>query len=122
MADGAVNGATSGTNEETSETAKQGDESADAKYEGDSEPSLPEQAGRGQSKGGRHEPANLEEKLAMEEAMTNPQKGRELKGLNTDPRWPAEEGWKKWSQNVNGHEIHYEYNPLTGEIDDVKLK
>lgn len=34
--------------------------------------------------GGRHGPANLNEKLAMEEAMTNPEIGRELKGLNTD--------------------------------------
>lgn len=87
-----------------------------------SEAKLPEQAGRGQSRGGRHEPANLKEKLAMEEAMTNPKNGRELVGKNTDPRWPAEEGWKKYTQNVNGHEIHYEYNPLTGQIDDVKLK
>ena len=90
--------------------------------EGDSGTDLPEQAGRGQSKGGRHEPANLNEKLSMEEAMTNPENGMKLEGKNTDPRWPAEEGWEKWSQNVNGNEIHYEYNPLTGEIDDVKIK
>ena len=58
----------------------------------------------------------------MEEAMTNPDNGRELVGKNTDPRWPASEGWKKWTQNVNGVEIHYEYNTETGEIDDVKIK
>lgn len=83
---------------------------------------LPQQAGRGQSKGGRHEPLNLKEQLAMEEVLTNPSKGIVLVGKNTDPRWPAEEGWVKKTQNVNGYEIHYEYNPRTGEVDDVKFK
>lgn len=83
---------------------------------------LPSQAGRGKSRGGQHEPTNLREKLAMEEVMTNPAKGMSLEGKNTDPRWPAEEGWEKWVQNVNGIEIHYQYNPITGEFDDVKIK
>lgn len=83
---------------------------------------LPKQEGRGQSKGGKHVPETLEEKLAMEEAMSNPENGKTLDGLNTDPRWPASEGWEKKVQNVNGHEIHYQYNPRTGAIDDVKLK
>ena len=80
------------------------------------------QAGRGQSKGGKHVPENLKEELGMEEVISNPENGRELVGKNTDKRWPANEGWEKWVQNVNGVEIHYEYNPLTGEIDDVKIK
>ena len=75
---------------------------------GESNADLPQQAGKGQSRGGRHEPANLNEKLAMEEAMTNPESGMSLEGKNTDPRWPAEEGWEKWVQNVNGYEIHYQ--------------
>lgn len=83
---------------------------------------LPKQAKRGQSKGGKHEPTNLNEKLAMEEAMTNPENGMRLEGRNNDSRWPKEEGWEKRTQNVNGYEIHYEYNPLSREIDDVKLK
>lgn len=83
---------------------------------------IPIQAGRGQSKGGRHEPVNLQEQLAMETVLTNPGDGIVLLGKNTDPRWPAEEGWLKKTQNVNGYEIHYEYNPRTGEIDDVKIK
>ena len=83
---------------------------------------LPKQEGRGQSKGGKHDPETLEEELAMEEAMTNPGKGKELKGRNTDPRWPEDEGWEKWTQNVNGEEVHYQYNPKTGAIDDVKIK
>ena len=83
---------------------------------------LPKQEGRGQSKGGKHKQETLEEELAMEEAMTNPEKGKELKGKNTDPRWPEDEGWEKRTQNINGEEVHYQYNPKTGAIDDVKLK
>ena len=96
-----------------------------AKTEGDGgaeEKQLPKQEGRGQSKGGRHEPENLEEELAMEEAMSNPQNGKVLEGKNTDPRWLAEEGWEKMTQNVKGKEIHYQYNPKTGQIDDFKFK
>ncbi|MDT2239352.1 hypothetical protein P7H22_01580 [Paenibacillus larvae] len=54
----------------------------------------PKVAGRGQSKGG-HQPTNLKERLAMEEAMSNPAAGKTLEGKNTDPRWPASEGWVK---------------------------
>ncbi|MBC2826890.1 hypothetical protein EYY47_03600 [Enterococcus faecalis] len=75
-----------------------------------------------QSKGGRHIPKTLKEELAMYEAMANPGNGRELKGKNTDPRWPAKEGWKKTTQHINGVEVHYQYNPKTGAIDDVKIK
>ena len=86
------------------------------------ETELPKQEGRGESKGGKHEPENLKEKLAMEEVMSNPESGKILKGKNTDPRWPASEGWEKRAKNVNGVEVHYEYNPKTGQIDDVKIK
>ena len=81
----------------------------------------PKVAGRGQSKGG-HQPTNLKERLAMEEAMSNPAAGKTLEGKNTDPRWPASEGWVKKAQNVNGVEVHYQYNPKTREIDDFKIK
>lgn len=77
--------------------------------------------GRGQSKGG-HQPGNLKEQLAVEEAMSNPGAGKVLEGKNTDPRWPANEGWIKKAQNVNGVEVHYQYNPKTGQIDDFKIK
>ncbi len=83
---------------------------------------LDEQVKIGQSRGGRHEPHDLKEQLAMEEVIRNPTAGRELVGKNTDPRWPSSEGWKKYSQNINGVEVHYNYNPLTGAIDDVKIK
>jgi hypothetical protein len=39
-----------------------------------------------------------------------------------DARWPASEGWVKMSQNVNGVEIHYVKNTLTGEFSDFKFK
>lgn len=82
---------------------------------------LPKQANHGVSKGGRHYPKNLEEKLAMEEVMTDPSNGKIL-DLSNDGRWPKSEGWVKMVQNVNGYEIHYQYNLITKEIDDVKLK
>ena len=58
----------------------------------------------------------------MEEVISNPENGMELEGRNNDKRWPKEEGWGKWVQNVNGVEIHYQFNPSTGEVDDVKIK
>lgn len=70
---------------------------------------------------GRTAPANLTEKLAMEEVMSDP------KGTNTgltlkDPTWPASQGWVKMSQNVNGVEIHWVENTITGAVDDFKFK
>ncbi|MHC2148959.1 hypothetical protein ACVI9W_004941 [Pseudomonas sp. 210_17 TE3656] len=71
---------------------------------------------------GRSTPANLNEKLAMEQAMSNPTAGRPLPVPMTDPRWPAADGWVKSAQNINGIEIHYVRNSKTGAIDDFKLK
>ena len=31
-------------------------------------------------------------------------------------------GWVKKAQNVNGVEIHYNYNEITGKYDDFKFK
>ncbi|OJG93137.1 hypothetical protein RV15_GL001169 [Enterococcus silesiacus] len=64
----------------------------------------------------------MDEELAMEEVLSNPGAGTILIGKNTDPRWPAADGWEKRAKNVNGKEIHYEYNPKTGQVDDVKIK
>lgn len=41
--------------------------------------------------------------------------------LKGDPRWPASEGWTKRAQNINGVEVHYQYNPKAGQIDDFKI-
>ncbi|ANB59435.1 hypothetical protein [Anoxybacteroides amylolyticum] len=78
--------------------------------------------GRGST--GRTTPKNLNEQLAMKQVMSNPNAGKPVpmrKGM-TDPRWPAEEGWVKMAQNVNGHEIHYLKNTKTGQFDDFKFK
>jgi hypothetical protein len=66
--------------------------------------------------------ASLEEKLAMEEVMSNPQ-GMEITNIKlNDPRWSAEQGWVKMRQNVNGIEIHWVENKITGAVDDFKFK
>jgi hypothetical protein len=79
--------------------------------------------GGGQSTG-RTTPANLKEKLAMEQAQSNPGAGTEVplkKGM-TDPTWPGSQGWVKMRQNVNGVEIHYVLNKITGAVADFKFK
>jgi Pretoxin HINT domain len=79
------------------------------------------QASRGST--GRTEPANLKEQLAMKEANSNPTAGRIITRITmSDSRWPADEGWVKMQQNVNGVIIHYVYNTETGVADDFKFK
>jgi RHS repeat-associated protein len=71
---------------------------------------------------GRNTPSNLTEQLAMEQAMSNPQGGIRVPITMTDPRWPTNQGWIKMSQNINGVEIHYVLNKLTGIAEDFKFK
>jgi RHS repeat-associated protein len=77
--------------------------------------------GRGST--GRTVPNNLNEKLAMESAMSDPSAGQivPLRRGMTDSRWPGTEGWVKMTQNINGTEIHYVMNRYTGAIDDFKF-
>lgn len=70
---------------------------------------------------GRTTPNNLAEQLAMEQVKSNPS-GQKIDVKMTDPRWPASQGWVKMSENVNGVEIHYNENTVTGEVDDFKFK
>ena len=64
---------------------------------------------------GKTEPANLREKLAMEQVKSNPSAGTPLTKITlNEPRWPSSEGWVKMQQivptsqgNIN---IHYVYN------------
>jgi filamentous hemagglutinin len=59
----------------------------------------------------------------MQQARSDPFAGRLLKGVEmTDLRWPGQEGWRKFSQNINGVEIHYVLNEITGQVDDFKFK
>ncbi len=71
---------------------------------------------------GRTEPNSLQEKLAIDQAISNPTAGLQLPVPMTDKRWPREDGWVKMSQNINGVEIHYVRNTKTGQIDDFKFK
>lgn len=75
---------------------------------------------------GRIEPANLTEKLAMEQVKSNPSAGKILEIQMNDPRWPASEGWVKMQQivptsrgNIN---IHYVYNQTINIFDDFKFR
>jgi RHS repeat-associated protein len=70
---------------------------------------------------GRTIAANLNEKLAMEEVMAE-LKGTKLPLQMNDSRWPAGGGWVKMSQTVNGVEIHWVENIITGAVDDFKFK
>lgn len=70
---------------------------------------------------GRTAPNNLKEQLAMEQVKANPS-GTKLPIEMNDPRWPANQGWVKMSETVNGVEIHYVENTATGAVDDFKFK
>jgi RHS repeat-associated protein len=68
-------------------------------------------------------PANLSEQLAMESVRANPAAGQPLRKVTmNDFRWPASGGWVKMSRVVNGIEIHYVMNTITGAVDDFKFK
>jgi RHS repeat-associated protein len=69
-------------------------------------------------------PENLKEQLAAEQAASNPKAGRPLNLRNgmSDPRWPGSQGWVKMSQNINGVEVHYNFNTVTEAVADVKIK
>ena len=87
--------------------------------------STPTNTSRGST--GRTEPANLREKLAMEQVKSNPLAGTPLtQNTMNDPRWPSSEGWVKMQQivptsqgNIN---IHYVYNQTLKIFDDFKFK
>lgn len=71
---------------------------------------------------GRAVPNSLQEQLALQQAMSNPAAGVQLRIPLGDSRWPAADGWVKMSQNVNGVEIHYVRNVNSGAVDDFKFK
>jgi hypothetical protein len=45
-----------------------------------------------------------------------------VKVPQTDPRWPADKGWQKMTQTIDGVEIHYQYQTTSGAVDDLKVK
>lgn len=69
---------------------------------------------------------NLREQLAIEQAAANPTAGKSVPLTLTDPRWPRTQGWEKWQQIIQPGgggpiNVHYVYNPLTGQVDDFKI-
>ena len=83
----------------------------------------------GKGNTGRTIPNTLNEQMAMHQVVSNPlDNAIDMSQLNkhpiimTDPRWSASDGWVKMSNNVNGIEIHFVYNKITGAFDDFKFK
>lgn len=85
-------------------------------------PGLPSNAPKplGLGSTGRVTPNNLTEQLAMTEVRSAPS-GIELATSMIDGRWPASQGWVKMAENVNGVEVHYVRNTITGAVDDFKF-
>jgi len=70
---------------------------------------------------GRTVAASLREQLAMEEVMADP-KGTPITRIQMkDARWLGSRGWVKMTQTVNGVEIHWVQNTITGAVDDFKF-
>ena len=74
----------------------------------------------------RIEPINLKEKLAMEQAMSNPLAGKQIPIELRDPRWLASEGWVKMQQRFvfadnTTATIHYVLNRTLQLMDDFKF-
>ena len=69
---------------------------------------------------GRSDPRDLREKLALEEAKSQPELGTKLDLKIGDPRFQGS-GWAKYAQNIRGVEIHYLRNTVTGEVLDFKI-
>ena len=59
--------------------------------------------------------------MALAEVRSNP-RGIRIGLRLTDHRWPSQSGWVKMSQNVNGVEVHYVKNTISGAVDDFKIK
>ena len=67
----------------------------------------------------------MREHLAVEQAMTNPRRGKQLPVKMTDARWPESDGWVKMQQIIRPVgkpiNVHYVFNTRTGAVDDFKI-
>ena len=73
---------------------------------------------------GRTDPRSIKEQLAMEEVKSNPSKGIVLEDVTMSDKvhgWLASQGWVKMARNVEGVEIHWVRNTITGAVDDFKF-
>ncbi|MGN7979446.1 RHS repeat-associated core domain-containing protein [Microbacterium sp. 22195] len=86
-------------------------------------PGLPSTAPKplGLGSTGRTAPSNLTEQLAMTEVRSAPGGAPIQRIILKDMRWPAEDGWVKMQQSVNGVTVHYVRNTVTGAVDDFKF-
>jgi len=82
----------------------------------------------GKGSTGRTTPNNINEQVAMQQVRSNPLDGAvDLSKVSKKPvilrdgRWKASDGWVKMSNTVNGIEIHFVYNTITGAFDDFKF-
>ncbi|HST80410.1 MAG TPA: hypothetical protein VLL08_01575, partial [Kineosporiaceae bacterium] len=78
--------------------------------------------GRGST--GRSVPKTDQERQVLRLVKDYPEEGTVVplrKGEITDPRWP-EEGWVKMEFVLDGVNIHYLRNQITGWVDDFKFK
>lgn len=77
-------------------------------------------------------PTTPNEKIAEMEVKANPEGGKKLPFAMKDPRWPAADGWQKMQRTLptdvrseglssDGITVHYNYNPATGDVQDVKI-
>ena len=59
----------------------------------------------------------------MKQAKSDPSAGTKITNITmNDARWPANQGWVKMRQNINGVEVHYNLNTKTGATADWKFK
>ncbi|MCL2859320.1 MAG: hypothetical protein FWF46_01855 [Oscillospiraceae bacterium] len=79
-------------------------------------------AGKGST--GRTTANNSTEIDAMQKVLDDPLGNSKKINLKTenklinDLRW---ENWEKRATNINGVEIHFNYDPVTGQFDDFKF-
>lgn len=75
----------------------------------------------------RFHPRSLRERLAIDEVMQRPEIGSPASQGMGDSRWRSIDGWEKRQRTVDpgGGEgpvtVHYNYNPITDEVDDFKI-
>lgn len=81
--------------------------------------SAPKPLGLGST--GRTVPESLTEQLAMTEVRSAPAGAQLQRVTISDSRWMASDGWVKMQQIVNGVNIHYVRNTVTGAVDDFKF-
>ena len=74
---------------------------------------------------GRTSPNNLKEQIVMKSVKSDPLDGATKiveHSKMKDSRWLGTEGWVKYAKNIDGVEIHFNYNTITGAFDDFKFK